>query len=401
MFRFLFLIILILNFSVYALGVNDTDNKQSFEKFLQNIRTLALSQGISNSTLDKAFTGLTTNPKVIKYDRNQAEFSQNFWRYLSSRVNLYRLDRGKKNLIQDQKILNEIYKKYGVPKHIIVAFWGLETNYGNNVGKLNLIQSLATLAFDKRRSEFFTTQLLALLYLIDQDKIPMGAQGSWAGAMGHTQFMPTNVVSYGVDANQNGKLGLWDEKADIFASSANFLKNIGWHKGELWGREITIPKDFSYQLADLKIKKTVSEWQKLGVRNAFGKNLTESKMQASVILPMGYFGPAFLVYRNFHAILNWNRSILYALAVGHLSDRLIGADTLRAKPISEPSLGRNDIIQIQQILNNLGFDAGEADGISGPKTRLATRKFQIANNLPADGYVGYQLFKQLSNRPQK
>ncbi|HIM57818.1 MAG TPA: lytic murein transglycosylase [Gammaproteobacteria bacterium] len=389
MLRFIFC--LLLTTSAYA----DDTTARSFESFLADIRVQASNQGISAITLDQAFGGLTPNPKVIKFDRSQAEFSQNFWRYLGSRVSPYRLKNGKKLLQTHQATFQHNYQKYGVPPHIIVAFWGLETNYGNNTGNLNLVRSLATLSFDERRSEFFSKQLLALLKLIDDNKIPLDAQGSWAGAMGNVQFMPTNVAAYGVDADADGKIGLWDNKADIFASAANFLQKIGWHRGERWGREVTIPKTFDYQLANLNTTKTVNEWQALGVRTATNEDLPDSTMTASLLLPMGYNGPAFLAYRNFRAILRWNHSILYALSVGHLSDRLAGAGELLAKPITEPSLSRDDVKFIQTSLNRLGFDTGEPDGISGPKTRGAARNYQRANNKPIDGYVGYQLLQQL------
>jgi len=197
------------------------------------------------------------------------------------------------------------------------------------------------------------------------------------------------------DADADGKIGLWDNKADIFASAANFLQKIGWHQGERWGREVAIPKTFDYQLANLNTTKTVNEWQALGVRTATNEDLPDSTMTASLLLPMGYNGPAFLAYRNFRAILRWNHSILYALSVGHLSDRLAGAGELLAKPITEPSLSRDDVKFIQTSLNRLGFDTGEPDGISGPKTRGAARNYQRANNKPIDGYVGYQLLQQL------
>lgn len=390
-----FILLLLLTTFVYANDTQELSDSRSFEEFLTDIRTQALDKGISKTTLDKAFDNLKPNPRVIKFDRTQAEFSQNFWRYLSSRVSEYRLKKGAKKLKQHQQELQENYKKYGVPPHIIVAFWGMESNYGGNTGNLGLIRSLATLSFDKRRSEFFTEQLLSLLELIDKGKIPISAKGSWAGAMGNVQFMPTNVAAYGVDADNDGKIDLWGNDADIFASAANFLEQIGWHRAERWGREVSIPKDFDYQLANLNIRKTVNDWKLLGVRAADNKELPTSDMQASIVLPMGYNGPAFFAYRNFRAILRWNRSILYALSVGHLSDRLTGINKLFTKPVVEPSLSRDDINNIQTTLNNLGFDTGEPDGISGPKTREATRKYQKSNNLPIDGYVGYQLLQQL------
>ncbi len=396
----MFRLIICLLFSGWAYA-NDTlapenvPETQSFEEFLVDIRHQALDQGISKITLDQALSALTPNPKVLKFDRTQAEFSQNFWRYLGSRVSEYRLNNGAEKLNAHQLVLQNNYQKYGVPPHIIVAFWGLETNYGTYTGNLSLVRSLATLSHDLRRREFFTQQLLALLKLIDEGKIPADAKGSWAGAMGNVQFMPTNVATYGIDADQDGEIGLWDNTQDIFASAANFLQKIGWHRGERWGREVSIPQNFDYQLATLKNKKTVNEWQTLGVRTAEGQDLPNSTLNASLILPMGYNGPAFLAYRNFRAILRWNHSILYALSVGHLSDRLAGTSQLYAKPITEPSLSRADVMLIQTQLNKLGFDTGEPDGISGPKTRNATRKYQRANSLPIDGYVGYQLLQQI------
>jgi membrane-bound lytic murein transglycosylase B len=207
--------------------------------------------------------------------------------------------------------------------------------------------------------------------------------------------MPTNVAAYGIDADDDGEISLWDNNEDIFASAANFLQKIGWHRGERWGREVTLSQNFDYQLANLNTKKTVDEWQSLGVRTAGGRDLPSSSMKASLVLPMGYNGPAFLVYRNFRAILRWNNSILYALSVGHLSDRLVGTSALFAKPLTEPSLSRDDIHFIQTKLTLIGFDTGEPDGISGPKTRAATRAYQSKNKLPIDGYVGYQLLQQL------
>ncbi len=391
----IFIFCLLLTFFVYSDDTQGSSNTHSFTQFLSDIRSQATKLGISQATLNGAFNDLTPNPKVLEYDRNQAEFNLNFWHYLNSRVSQNRRDKGVIKLQQHQQFLQENYKKYGVPSQIIVAFWGLETNYGKNVGKMNLIRSLATLSFDKRRSQFFTRELLTLLKLIDEKKLPLNAQGSWAGAMGNMQFMPTNVAAYAIDANIDGKIDLWHTQADIFASAAHFLKKIGWHSGERWGREVKIPKTFDHQLANLNTKKTVNEWQVLGVRTVSNNNLPNSNMRASLILPMGYNGPAFLVYRNFRAILRWNRSILYALSVGHLSDRLIGANQLFAKSIAEPSLSSNDIKQIQTTLNQLGFDTGKPDGVSGPKTRHATRAYQKTNNLPIDGYVGYQLLQQL------
>ncbi|WXU00517.1 MAG: Tn3 family transposase TnXax1 [Catillopecten margaritatus gill symbiont] len=399
MFRFiLFFTLTISSWSSLAFHANDTldaEHTQSFEAFLDGVRVKALKKGISSATLNRAFTGLTPNPKIIQYDRNQAEFTLNFWRYMNSRVSANRLQKGKVKFQENQALLNQVHKKYGIPPSVLVSFWGLETNYGRHVGKMNLVRSLATLSYDKRRRAFFTGELLILLKLIDEGKLPLGVEGSWAGAMGNLQFMPSNVAAYAIDKDEDGTLDLWNSKEDIFHTGSNFLKNIGWRRGERWGDEVKIATNFEFSLANLKVKKTVQEWQDLGVTRADGGEFSNLSQTASLVLPMGYQGPAFLVYRNFRTILRWNRSILYALSVGHLSDRLNGKPALLAKSITEPSLSREDIQAIQTKLNKLGFDTGKPDGIPGPKTRGAVRAYQQSKELPVDGYVGYQLLQGL------
>ena len=383
-----FLCLVFLTTSVFA-------NSQSFEDFLNQVRKTATEQGVSKATIDKAFFGLTPNLDILKSDSAQAEFNQNFWHYVNKRVSQVRLNNGNDTLKQNASLLNKTSQKYGVPAYVLVAFLGLESNYGNYMGNENLVRSLATLAYDPRRSSFFTKELIALLKLIDKNTIPLDAKGSWAGAMGAVQFMPTNVIAYGVDANNDGKVNLWNDKEDIYASAANFLKKLGWEKGEKWGREAIIPKNFDYRLTGLEIKKTVNEWAALGVLRGNGSRLPKSNFKSSLIVPMGHRGPAFLVYRNFDTILGWNRSILYALSVAYLSDRLNGNGKLTAKSIDEPLLSKEDILQIQNTLNLLGYDTGTPDGMAGPKTRRATRMFQSDIGLIADGYVGYELFQQL------
>lgn len=383
-----FFCLIFLTTSVFA-------SSHSFEEFLDQVRKSATEQGVSKSTIDKAFFELTPRPSAIASDKAQAEFNQNFWHYVNKRVNKVRLNNGKDTLKKNASLLSKTSEKYGVPAYVIVAFLGLESNYGNYMGSESLIRSLATLAYDKRRSKFFTRELIAVLKLMDKKTIPFDATGSWAGAMGAVQFMPTNVIAYGVDANNDGKVDLWNEKADIYASAANFLNKLGWKKGEKWGREALIPKNFDYQLTGLDNEKTVNEWAALGVRRGNNSNLPKSNFKASLIVPMGHRGPAFLVYRNFDTIMGWNRSILYALSVAYLSDRLNGNAKLSAKTIDEPLLSKEDIMQIQNTLNLLGYDTGTPDGMAGSKTRKATRQFQSDIGLTADGYVGYELFQQL------
>ena len=384
---FRFICLFLLSTSIFA-------NSHSFEDFLGNVRQIAIEQGVSKSTIDKAFFELSPNLDILEADRKQAEFSQNFWHYINKRVNQTRLNNGYDTLKQNTSLLNKVSQKYGVPNYILVSFLGLESNYGNYTGKLSLIQSLATLAFDPRRSDFFTRELVALLKLIDKGKIPIDAKGSWAGAMGAVQFMPSNVQAYGVDADKDGIVDLWNSQEDIYSSAANFLKHLGWKKGQKWGREVTIPKNFDYRLTGLQNKKKVTDWGSLGIRKANGSALPNSSMEGSLIVPMGHRGPAFLVYQNFSVILGWNRSQLYALSVGYLGDRIKGQGRLRAKVLDEPLLSKEDILSIQETFNILGYDVGVADGVLGPKTREAARQFQSDIGMVADGYVGYELLQK-------
>ena len=384
---FRFICLFLLSTSIFA-------NSHSFEDFLNNVRQIAIEQGVSKSTIDKAFFELSPNLDILEADGKQAEFSQNFWHYINKRVNPTRLNNGYDTLKQNTSLLNKVSQKYGVPNYILVSFLGLESNYGTYTGKLSLIQSLATLAFDPRRSDFFTRELVTLLKLIDKGKIPIDAKGSWAGAMGAVQFMPSNVQAYGVDADKDGIVDLWNSQEDIYTSAANFLKHLGWKKGQRWGREVTIPKNFDYRLTGLQNKKKVTDWGLLGIRKANGSALPNSSMEGSLIVPMGHRGPAFLVYQNFSVILGWNRSQLYALSVGYLGDRIKGQGRLRAKPLDEPLLSKEDILSIQETLNILGYDVGVADGVLGPKTRAAARQFQSDIGMVADGYVGYELLQK-------
>jgi len=385
---FRFICLVFLTTSVFA-------SSHTFEDFLVQIRQMATEQGVSKATIDKAFFQLSPRPEALKEDKKQPEFNQNFWAYVNKRVTQTRLNNGYDTLKQNSSLLNKYTQQYGIPAYVLVSFLGIESNYGYHTGNHNLIQSLATLAYDQRRSKFFTRELIALLKLIDSNKIPLDAKGSWAGAMGAVQFMPTSVQAYGVDANTDGKIDLWSDKEDIYASAANFLKKNGWAKGEKWGREASIPKNFNYKQTGLGIKRSVNEWAKLGVLRANGNRLPNSNMKASLIVPMGHRGPAFLVYRNFDVIMDWNHSILYALSVGYLADRINGSGKLIAKPINEPLLTKDNILTIQQTLNLLGYDTGVPDGMAGPKTRSATRQFQSDIGLVADGYVGYELYQQL------
>jgi membrane-bound lytic murein transglycosylase B len=358
-----------------------------FKGWLNELKVEAQTQGVTSKTVNKALGSIQRIPRVLELDRHQPEFTLTFWSYMSKAVNDARINKGKKLLLKHKNLFDKVYKKYGVPPRFLVAFWGLESNFGQYTGIFPVVGALVTLAHDRRRSIFFREQLLTVLKLIDQGDIEFDTKASWAGAMGNHQFIPTTYRDFAVDSDGDGKRDLWNTMPDIFASAANYLKEAGWDKGRTWGREVNLPKNFSYEFTGLKVKKKMTEWRKLKVRQANGKELPSVDLEASIILPAGYQGPAFLVYENYHTIMVWNRSILYALAVGHLADRLNGGAPIQAKmPKNDRPLLRSDIVNIQRILTVNGFDTGDADGVVGLKTRSALKAFQKSSGLPADGY---------------
>lgn len=369
---------------------------EEFQAWLNGFKATAKGRGISQVTLDKAFTGTSFIKRVIELDRRQPEFTMTFWQYIGKTISDKRIARGREMLKTHAKLLKQVEDKFGVPPRFLVAFWGLESNFGDYTGSFSLIGSLATLAFDARRSKFFTEQLLAALEVIDRGDIAPDVKSSWAGAMGNTQFIPTTYRAYAIDFDGDGRRDLWRSLPDVFASSANYLSRAGWRKEETWGREVRLPKGFDYGLNGLDKKLKLKEWQSMGVRRADGRDLPVADFDASLVLPAGADGPAFLVYQNYRTILVWNRSILYALAVGHLADRLIGAPPFVAKkPSNDKALSRADMKNIQRLLGEKGFDAGTPDGIAGSMTRRAIKAYQQSNGMAADGHPDSRLLDHL------
>lgn len=369
---------------------------QEFQGWLEDFKKKAVGQKISATAVDQAFKGVSYIPRVIELDRRQPEFTLSFWQYFSKAISDKRVERGRELLKTHAAILSKVHAKYGVPPRFLVAFWGLESNFGDYTGSFSLVGSLATLSYDKRRSRFFSEQLLAALEIISAGDIKPDVKSSWAGAMGNTQFIPTTYRAYAVDFDGDGRRDLWGSLPDVFASSARFLAASGWDKKHTWGREVTLPKDFDFGLTGLHKKLKIKEWSRLGIKKADGGVLPTVDIEGSLILPAGARGPAFLVYQNFRTTMVWNRSILYALAVGHLSDRIAGLGKLLAKkPKNDKGLSRSDIQRIQSSLSAKGFDTEGADGIVGAATRRAIRAFQAANNLPEDGYADAALLRLL------
>ncbi len=371
--------------------------EQSFADWLDGVKREARAARISESTIETALAGIAPIPRIIELDRRQPEFTQTFWAYLGKRVTPERIARGRRMLVQHRGLLDRVQARYGVQPRFLVAFWALESNFGDYTGGFSVIGALATLAYDERRSAFFRAQLMDALKIVDQGHItPASMSGSWAGAMGQLQFIPSTFVNYAVDYDGDKRRDIWNSLPDIFASAANYLSRIGWRGDETWGREVRLPSDFDWGLIGLGKRRALAEWQRLGLRRIDGRDLPKADLEASVILPAGHKGPAFLVYGNFNAILKWNRSLLYAVAVGHLADRLVGRSPLRTeRPAKEWPMSRGQIEEMQSMLGSLGFDAGKPDGIVGSQTRRALGDFQRQAGLVPDGYPSQDVLENL------
>lgn len=392
--------IIFLTFGLIANGSAEDANSGDFEAWLQNLKGDARARGISDSTIDRAFRNVSPIDRVIELDRKQPEFTRTFWSYLRNRVTENRVERGRKKLDKHEALIRQVSQEYGVPPHYLVAFWGMETNFGAYLGSFPVIGSLVTLAYDERRAAFFREQLLHALDIVEAGHIEASdMHGSWAGAMGHMQFIPTTFTRHAVDASGDGQKDLWHDLHDAFASGANYLSNMGWKGDERWGREVILPENFDWTLARLDVKKSLAAWARIGVRRADSGPLpTVEGMKGSIVVPQGHDGPAFLVYDNFRVIMRWNRSISYAIAVGHLADRLVGRPKIQnGRDVPNQPLSRKQAKRLQTLLNELGHDAGKVDGLPGPQTRAAIRRFQAAAGLPQDGYPSPPLIKRLTS----
>lgn len=372
-----------------------------FFQCVADIQQQANAAGISPQVIENALGDVNKIDKVLEYDRSQPEFVQTFPDYLNKRVTSWRIDKGLEMLAKHQELLTELTHKYGVPAHYLISFWGLETNFGNYKGKMPVIDSLATLACDPRRSGYFTQELLVALQLMEREQLDKSKLvGSWAGAMGHTQFMPSAYINYAVDGDGDDKVDLWDSEADALTSAANFLNQLGWQSGFIWGREVLLPEGLDYAVAGKDQRKSLSQWAELGITRTNKTPLPEGDLEASLILPTGANGPAFLVYKNFDVIMRWNNSESYALAVGYLADRIIGKAPWHAPLPDLKSYPISQMKQLQSRLNTLGYEVGEADGIAGPATRKGIRAFQKSINLTADGYPSPEVFAEVKKAVQ-
>ncbi|MEM8627398.1 MAG: lytic murein transglycosylase [Pseudomonadota bacterium] len=368
-----------------------------FQRWIEGFKQRARAQGISQRTLDKAFRNARYNSDAISRDRNQSEFTKTLWDYLDSAVSDSRIRNGKSALRTHAAKLDRIEAKYGVDKEVVVAVWGLESAYGAVRGKTEVIPAMATLAYDGRRGAFFEEQLIAALRILQNgDTDVQGMTGSWAGAMGHTQFMPTSYLDYAQDFNSDGRRDIWsDDPTDALASTANYLKRFGWVKGMPWAVEVQLPRGFDYALADRKITKMPNQWGRLGVRGLDGKAVPNYG-SASILLPAGADGVAFMIFKNFSVIERYNAADAYVIGVGHLSDRIAGKRAFQASwPRGDRALKSAERKELQQRLTNAGFSTQGVDGRIGPNTIAAIRQFQKARGLTPDGYPSMTLLNKL------
>ena len=428
--------------------------QDEFSDWLQELRIEAMVSGVSDATANDVIRRIEFLPDVIALDRSQPEFVSPFMDYFQKRVDVQKVQKGRQLLAEHDAMLSRIEAEYGVSKYTLVAFWGMETQYGRSQGELDVLSSLATLSYDSRRTEFFRGQLLDAIRMIDIGHAQADSfTGSWAGAFGNMQFMPTTFMLYAVDGDSDGKVDVVNSLPDAFASAANYLSQVGWHSNEPAMLEVSLPENFDWKDAQFAVKKPLAEWSRLGVRamhvdlgtpgfaskalsrdNLRGKyakvhlngkkqrpalhkpfrreqkNVVHTpvtrvgldmlgldiKGRAAILLPQGYRGPAFMVFENFDAIMDWNRSVNYALSVAQLAEQLRRESRIVGGQAAESgALSFDEMLDLQGILNALGFDAGEPDGLPGFKTQQAVREYQLANQLPADGYASRSVYQKL------
>ena len=372
------------------------------EDFLQckvNLVKRAEIAGFSPYITETVIDSISPIQRVIALDKKQPEFTQTFEQYIKARVTDYHVRVGKEKLKQNKKLFDTLEQKYGVPRQYLVSFWGLETVFGKHKGKMSVLNSLATLACDERRSEFFTLELLNLFTLIETKQVSVQQlQGSWAGAMGHMQFMPTAFLKYAVDGDKDGKVDIWESEVDALTTAANYLNQIGWQTKERWGREVKLPDNFAFDKVAFDQYYPLNDFKQLGVKKANNQSLSTYDIQAELYLPSGHKGPAFLIYPNFNVIMTWNLSKSYALSVGILANKLVGAKGIAFSNKEQTKVKPYSVAQMKNLqsqLNSLGFKTGEPDGIWGPKSRQAIRSFQLQHQLIADGYPNKEVFVKI------
>jgi lytic murein transglycosylase len=367
----------------------------TYDAWLAGFERDAAAQGISKATISTVAPFLTYDQKIIYIDRGQRVFTQTFLEFAGRMAAAYRIQRGQQLIQSNASTFSRIEQQFGVPAPVIVSFWGLESDFGANMGKYHTLSAIASLAYDCRRSDRFRAQLLDALRLIEhRDLTPEDMIGSWAGELGQTQMMPSEYNQYGVDFDGNGKRDLIHSVPDVLASTANYLRGLGWKKGEPWLTEVRVPANMPWDQADLSIQLPRSKWAGWGVTLTDGKPLPADNLPASLLLPMGRLGPAFLAYQNFQVYLQWNNSLVYSTTAAYLATRIAGAPALRhGSP--PPALSFEDMKALQNMLVRAGFDVGKIDGFAGLKTRQAVKAMQMKYGLPADSYPTAELLARM------
>ncbi len=367
-------------------------SEAGFQRFVQSLWPAAKARGISRATFDEAFRGVQPDPKIIALTKKQSEFVRPIWDYINGSISAQRLQRGREMNAEWSKTLAAIERTYGVPRSVVLGVWGMETNFGSFTGSIYAVRALATLAYTGYRDDFFKEELLIALQILDEEHIDRDKMlGSWAGAMGQTQFMPSSFMKYAVDGNRDGVRDIWSSVPDAMASTANYLRKQGWQPGLPWGFEVKLPQSFDFR----HLKQNFAYWQALGVRRLDGKAMPRTG-EASLFLPGGANGPAFLVTSNYDVIKTYNSSDAYAMGVAHLGDRIMGGLPIQgAWPKDQPMLAKDERQELQQRLARLGFYEGETDGKFGSKTREAVRNFQLRRGLIPDGYADYAVLREL------
>lgn len=372
----------------------------SFPEWLKGFRSEAAAAGIRAEILDRAFDGVSVNERVFELNDHQPEFSRAVWDYLDSALSPSRVSNGRTKFAENRALLARIEANYGVDAHVIAAIWGLESAYGAQMGDYDVFSALSTLAWKGRRTGYGRTQLLGALKILQNGYASRALlKGSWAGAMGQTQFIPTTYLTHAVDDNGDGLRNIWSDLGDVFASTANYLAASGFEADQDWAVEVTLPQGFDYALADVDRKRPLAEWASSGVAAVDGRLLDgrDPNLNGRILLPAGARGPAFLVFKNFESILKYNNSTSYALAVGLLADRIGGSERgiLTPWPREDRPLTLDERKSVQQALKDRGFEPGPIDGVIGAGTKRALRAWQRSRGLPADAYASAATLDQL------
>jgi lytic murein transglycosylase len=367
----------------------------SYDSWLAGFEREAAAQGIAQRAIAVARPYLTYDQRIVNIDRGQRVFTQTFLQFSDRMAAAYRIQRGSALIKQHSAVFARIDRDYGVPAPVIVSFWGLESDFGANMGKYPTLSSIASLAYDCRRAERFRGQLFDALRLIERgDLVPQEMIGSWAGELGQTQMMPTEYFKYAVDYDGHGRRDLIHDVPDVLGSTAHYLVGLGWKRGEPWLTEVHVPQRLPWDQADLDVKLPRAKWAAMGVTLADGRPLPEDNLSASLLLPMGRLGPAFLVYSNFDVYLQWNNSLVYSTTAAYLATRINGAPPLhRGNP--PPALSFEQVKELQTLLSHGGYDVGKIDGFLGLKSRQAVKATQVKFGLPADSYPTEELLARL------